>query len=382
MRNIQTKYICVKKRADFAAMVSESLSEYQPDYIPVRMVFFGAPENNRAFRKQKAQIVSAVEQAYGKKSPVVSYVSQEPLDECGLILEVHEMKLEAGDDLEYKQCDDVPYILFSSDAGRLLFLGAVSGNLDDTARKQSDEVFDKIQTVLDKEYMPVNCIVRQWNYLERITEFDGEVQRYQAFNDSRSLFYGQTEWGCGYPSATGIGTRLGGIQVELQAFLPGKNELQPIALDNTLQIAAHEYSQQVLLGQEDVCLKKKTTPKFERAKLAYTSDGSVIYISGTAAIRGELSLLDTDAQFQTQVTLENIEHLISKQTQTEAGVKEACEMQIECFRVYVKNPDDTESCKAVISQRYPQVPAIYVEADICRDELLVEIEGVALSTFN
>lgn len=383
MRNVRTKYVHAAENADFSVMVTELLSAYRPQGIPVRMIFFGSPESNVSFCQQKERICTGISQKYGEHSPVVSYIAQTPLDGSGMVLEVHEILPEAGDRLEYKRFENIPYIVLSGKEGDLLFLGAVSGaDIDASVQRQSEEIFTKIQKVLQAENMPVNAIVRQWNYLERITGFEGDIQRYQAFNDARSVFYEQTEWECGYPSATGIGTSFGGVQVELQAFLPKQDGKMPVALDNHLQIAAHAYSQQVLLGQKNSGLKMKTTPKFERAKLVFTPMEKIIYISGTAAIRGESSLIDADIQSQTLATIENIEYLISAESQLKAGMQDGSDARIESFRVYVKHISDMEKCKAVVSQRYPDVPVIYVKADICRDELLVEIEGVALSKIN
>lgn len=384
MRNIRTKYVRVAENVDFSVMITGLLSAYHPQGIPVRMVFFGSPGNNEIFCEQKNQIYTSVKQKYGGQCPVISYVSQKPLcEECGMILEIHEVLREKEDCLAYKQLNNTPYIILTGKEGRLLFVGAVSGSdVNSSVQEQSREIFMEIQKVLDAEKMPVNAIVRQWNYLERITEFDGKLQRYQTFNDVRSVFYGQMEWAYGYPAATGIGTRYGGVQVELQAFLPKQGAKVPVALDNHLQIAAHAYSQQVLLGEQGSGLQKKTTPKFERAKLMFTPSAKVIYISGTAAIRGESSLIDADIQGQTLTTLENIEHLISVESQRNAGIREQGEAEIENFRIYVKHIEDMENCKAIVSQRYPDVPVVYVEADICRDELLVEIEGIALSINN
>lgn len=380
MRNIRVKYLRVAESSDFITMADGLLSAYRPEALPIRLVFFGSPENNDTFCLQRTQIYDVVRQKYGDRSPVVSYVAQRPLDGCGMILEVHEISLEKEDCLTYKQFNHRPYIVLTGKEGRSLFLGAVWGtDANDPVQKQSEEIFSQIQEILDEEQMSVNTIVRQWNYLERITGFEGEGQRYQAFNDARSLFYGQAEWPQGYPSATGIGTRQGGIQVSLQTYLPKEGEKLPVALDNRLQIAAHSYSQQVLLGETNSRLKTKTTPKFERAKLLFTPSGKLIYISGTAAIRGEASLVDADIRRQTLATLENIEHLISPDSQRLAGVQHPASARMTGCRVYVKRIEDWEDCKAVVSQRYPDLPAVYIEADICRTELLVEIEGIALS---
>ena len=51
------------------------------------------------------------------------------------------------------------------------------------------------------------------------------------------------------------------------------------------------------------------------------------------------------------------------------------------IRVYLKRPEDLAKCRAICERRFGSVPAIYAVADICRPELLVEIEGVAFSRF-
>ena len=132
----------------------------------------------------------------------------------------------------------------------------------------------------------MNSIIRQWNYIERITAFDGQDQHYQAFNNARSDFYSKTEWTNGYPAATGIGANLGGILIDVDAAVFTTPDAFATPIDNKLQVAAHAYSEQVL----EVARQKKTTPKFERAKSMTFQDRKLIYISGTAAIRGEESL--------------------------------------------------------------------------------------------
>jgi enamine deaminase RidA (YjgF/YER057c/UK114 family) len=49
------------------------------------------------------------------------------------------------------------------------------------------------------------------------------------------------------------------------------------------------------------------------------------------------------------------------------------------MRVYVKRPQDFERCRATCERRLGPVPVIYAHADVCRPDLLVEIEAVAFS---
>ena len=58
-------------------------------------------------------------------------------------------------------------------------------------------------------------------------------------------------------------------------------------MDNDWQRAAHVYSDEVLISHR--ADTEKGTPKFERGKSLSDGQQEVIYISGTAAIRGEES---------------------------------------------------------------------------------------------
>jgi len=48
-------------------------------------------------------------------------------------------------------------------------------------------------------------------------------------------------------------------------------------------------------------------------------------------------------------------------------------------RVYIKRQEDYRGVRAVCEDRLGELPTVYAVADVCRPELLVEIEGVAFS---
>ena len=110
---------------------------------------------------------------------------------------------------------------------------------------------------------------------------------------------------------------------------------------------------------------KKTTPKFERAKSVTTDGSRLVYISGTAAIRGEESLTGVGIERQLDITMENIAQL--------TGNAEIC-----LLRVYLKYPEDYEAVKRKLASREKTVSVCYLETDVCREELLIEIEGIAM----
>ena len=147
------------------------------------------------------------------------------------------------------------------------------------------------------------------------------------------------------------------------------------AIDNPLQVSAHAYSQQVLINPDKA--QHKTTPKFERARHVISADSSqMLYISGTAAIRGEESC-KADIEEQTALTMENIAKLADRETLQSYGVKEAAELEYKMLRIYLKHNFNLEVVKNWFETYYPSTPKAFLLADICREELLIEIEGIA-----
>ena len=105
------------------------------------------------------------------------------------------------------------------------------------------------------------------------------------------------------------------------------------------------------------------------------------WISGTASIVGSESRHSGDIEKQTQQTINNIERLISRDNFAAHGVAGAgAELEdVAKVRVYLKRPEDLAKCHAICTRRFGTTPAIYAVADVCRPELLVEIEGIAFS---
>jgi hypothetical protein len=84
---------------------------------------------------------------------------------------------------------------------------------------------------------------------------------------------------------------------------------------------------------------------------------------------------------QAHETLENIAALVSEDNLGRHGLPGwgTTLEGLAVARVYVKRPQDYVRVREVCQQRLGEVPATYVVADVCRPDLLVEIEGVAFS---
>ena len=343
--------------AEFAVMVDDLLSQLPQNEVIMRLAFFGTPGTNEEYVARRVLLREKIRRYYGDCEPALSYVSQPPLN-APLLMEVHSYVPDAQDRITFRHYQGVPYVLLENASGRFLFAGGFQGDvLHFGIEPQSVEAFRLLGDVLRREGFPLNSIIRQWNYIERITAFDGQDQHYQAFNNARSDFYSKTEWTNGYPAATGIGANLGGILIDVDAVVFTTPDAFATPIDNKLQVAAHAYSEQVL----EVARQKKTTPKFERAKSMSFQDRKLIYISGTAAIRGEESLKGVGLERQLRITMENIAELIA-------------DAKLVKLRVYLKNKSDYEEAERLMNTYGLNIPISYMWADVCRDELLIGIE--------
>ncbi|MBQ0080519.1 MAG: hypothetical protein KBS95_03090 [Alistipes sp.] len=348
-----------KEDAGISALLHQAKSFNTKAHI-IRFVWMTSADDNSAYKKAFHLLK---EHMRSIKQSIWTLVAQRPLFDEEYSLEVQYAELDENETLIEKECDGDRYLVLLSNTSKQLFLDLNSRDTSIQIREQAEDVFRRCYNILLKEELSVDDIYRQWNYIEQITKLNCNAeQHYQMLNDARSRFYSKAEWKGGYPAATGIGCTAGGIVISINA---GRG-IETIAIDNPLQIAAHAYSNdQLKNGGEE----KNTTPKFERARSVFFSN-ETMFISGTAAIRGEKSSLSKDAAIQCRMTIENIEELI-KQSKTKSTT-----FSSHPVRVYIKNESNAELIRDICQNMFGNNASFaFIEADICREELLLEIEA-------
>jgi len=360
--------------ASFRSRIDDLISQLSNKPNIISLTFFGTTNEIRYFT-ELAILKSTIHKYYSTQSPLITYVAQPLQTADEMAVEVTYLKDDkVSTTVQYKSLHDVRYALWELDKTRFLMMEGVCGdNFTDSVEQQATVAFRKIESILSTENIPIQNIVRQWNYIGRITEMTDHIQNYQAFNDARAHFYEKTFWKHGYPAATGIGMCCNGVVVSLIAVASSPST-QIIPIDNPLQIPAFAYSVDQLIGESKT---PKLTPKFERAKVVQTESGTICFVSGTAAIRGEKSMAEVDAAQQTQQTIENIERLISTENLNRQDVACKSGLNITNLRVYLKYWEDIEAIRQVVDKHWKGRPAVYLQADICRKELLLEIEAIA-----
>lgn len=316
---------------------------------------------------------------YKSVTPTTSFIAEAPADEKKVSLEVYFVDKSSNEIvITHKSVDDISYTVINNPYHKEIYAAGLTTKYLNNIFEQAKGSFTQMQKILDNEKLSYSDVVRQWNFIDKIadkTEYDPDRQNYQIFNDVRSLFYGTSNFVNGYPSATGIGTFTGGVTIDFIA-VSSSGHLSIHPLNNPEQIDAYKYSDNVLVGKGIDETTRKTTPKFERGKLLKAKDYTRIYISGTAAVVGETTAHIDDVENQTLTTIENINKLLSPENLLKFGVhNKSKKLSFSYLRTYIKYPSDVESVKDLCEQHFSSDNFQYLVSDICRDDLLVEIEG-------
>jgi len=262
---------------------------------------------------------------------------------------------------------------FFKDQAWLLFGDAGYSENDISVEQTADQAFKTIDQILQAEDMHFQHLIRLWNFVPGIVAIERQenrlVQNYQILNETRSKWFDMKGMNHDFPAATGIGCDLGGVVVEGIAFKASGNKLI-ISLSNPDQISAHKYSKDRLIGEE-----ASSAPKFERGKLLLSGKDGCVFVSGTAAIKGELSVGHVVKE-QLNLTLDNISKLIAIENLKNCGLPAGSYALLPVyFRAYVKHHCDGILVREILQQNYPGAIVHVLKASICRDELLVEVEG-------
>lgn len=342
----------------------------------IKITVFAACFDNKEYTQKMSVLNYVLSQFISIKAPV-SFISQPPLD-SKIMIEVWIIDYPASElTFTFDRKESASVLKLECSEYSCLIASQYSEK-HHTFKQNAQEAFNLLEASLLEADFHYSDIVRQWNYIENITMFDTSsdisLQNYQVFNDLRTMFYEKSDFQAGYPSATGIGIENGGCTIEIIA-LKEKKEKRIFSITNSLQVDAHSYSTNVLVGKSVEEVEKMTTPKFERGKYMNLGNAGFLFISGTASIIGEQTVYPEDITRQTRTTLENIDHLISVSNLRKCHAKIDSQPTLNNYRVYLKNESDYEIVKSICNAHFGLKNGIFVKADICRCNLLVEIEA-------
>jgi chorismate lyase / 3-hydroxybenzoate synthase len=203
-------------------------------------------------------------------------------------------------------------------------------------------------------------IYRFWNFLPELNKGSGDSERYKQFCTGRSNAFSKSYGNDDIrhmPAGTCVGCD--GNEFSLY-FIAGITA--PEHYENPKQVPAYRYPRQY----------GPRSPSFARATSVQVDNRHYHFISGTAAVIGHESVGLNNFQQQLEVTCDNLDIMIQQVNALEPQGS---------GKVYLRNQGDFEKAKTYLNLRFPDISQklSYIKADICREELLVEIE-FSLST--
>jgi len=215
--------------------------------------------------------------------------------------------------------------------------------------------FDQISVILNSFQMKESAIARTWLFMRDI------LNDYDELNNTRKQFFAKWHTTANHflPASTGIQNHIAGNEIlafEFCAFSGDNITIKQIS--SPLQNEPTDYGK-----------------LFSRAVAVGFPNSKLLFISGTAAIdKAGSSAYIGNFESQMAFTLEVVSAILSQEKGSFSNVAQAI--------VYLKRKKDMDSCLRIFDGvGFPRDRALFqIDVDICRDNLLCEIEVTAVVT--
>jgi len=213
-------------------------------------------------------------------------------------------------------------------------------------------------------------LFRTWNFIGGINQENADgLEIYRDFCVGRSIAFQRYGLPAGkLCAATVVGALGRGIAFYSLSLRSGAC----IHLDNPRQVPPYRYPPRY----------GARSPSFARATYVLPAGPAEaagrIYVSGTSSIVGHETVHRGDVENQCQTALENISCLIEADNTMKYGLVRGYGLaDLDRIKVYVRRAEHIESARNICSKVFaPRAEVAYLNVDMCRADLLVEIEGV------
>ena len=245
---------------------------------------------------------------------------------------------------------------YTSKSENYLF-GSTIIDMNESYKNNKTKIINAYNNLFEIARLEKMEIVKIWHFIpELLSKYNNDKTNYSLLCESREIVYKDYFKNFNFPAATAIGIK--GKKI-LIYFFAGKFSKYKV-IENKRQVSSYLYPQQIF----------KEKPMFSRAvSIDNVKSGvSKILISGTASIKGYESMHSLNLKEQLNEALKNYETLISLNNNSS-----------NISRIYITNINDED--KLWIQQKLEKVFGmdrfIIVYGDICRKELIIEVEGVS-----
>ncbi len=255
--------------------------------------------------------------------------------------------------------------LWSAQGFKLLYIPSITGSERNASEPsgaaplQAERMFSNARTALRAHGFSYCNVARTWIYIRRLLDWYGDLNKVRNALYRDREFFGAPAAEDAFPASTGIQGRCGEEECVMNLLAVDVDGTRQDLLPRPILHTARQ-------GQAFAYRSA-----FSRAMALRMGDVETIYISGTASINsaGE-SVYPGDREGQTLQMLLSIASLLEEQG---GGLENICTATLYCA-----NREVFETYRRMARLlRLPAFPTIAVLADVCRPELLIEMEATA-----
>jgi len=287
--------------------------------------------------------------------PAIVSANMQPIDRDSLFENwwvTDDVEFSIRDGMRVAECADYAVVIFESDESD-----------SDDHQQLTHNAYRRLLDVVHATQHP--RLVKIWNYIGGINEGEGDNERYRQFSTGRALAFSESEIDDEIaPTGTGVGMMQDRGLIIIALCSKRKFSLA----ENPRQVSAYRYPRQY--GPQ--------SPKFGRGGSVATASQRLHLISGTAAIVGHESMHPGDTEAQLDETLRNLDSLCDSVSEIDQESPKLVLDEQSVLRVYLRDPNDylliAEKLKDRLGPGADQVA--FLQGDICRRELMVEIDGI------
>ncbi len=232
---------------------------------------------------------------------------------------------------------------------------------DESLRDLAENLYLQLIDLCRRQGYP--DLLRIWNIVPSINADQEGMERYKHFCLGRheGLIAKIPDLTTAFPAACGVGCH--GEELNLY-FLAARSPGEPI--ENPKQISAYAYPPRY--GPK--------SPSFSRALIKSWGQEAGLFLSGTASIIGHESQNPGDLAGQIAGTLDNLETLTAVASER-SGLDFSLTSPSSLLKAYVRSSGDYQETREIVEGHLgTDVPVLYLLTDLCRSELLVELDGI------
>jgi len=235
------------------------------------------------------------------------------------------------------------------------------------------EAFSRLESSLKRRGMGWSEVLKTWSFLDTTVDGSGSAAAFSRFNQARSVCFDSITFAMtralpdvmAYPANTGVSSLGDAPRLSALAFQPTNSLVLPQAVENPRQTPPGRYGPGT---------GRSVPAQFSRGVSLVDDQQSVLFLAGTAAVIGSKTAACGDVLEQCTITLDLIHELIS----AAPGDHLTGLVNLVYAIVYVARPEFGPQLFPLLQQRLGSTPFAIVWSPLTRDDLLVELDGLAV----